>query len=116
MAKILQREKALKLRHRGWSIKDIAKTLEVSQSTTSYWCRDIMLTTLQVKRLQKKSWDAGVEALMLAAEKKRKKRFFDVKRYKAYGAKDVGKLTNRDLFMVGLGLYWGEGYQEKSNE
>ena len=28
----------------------------------------------------------------------------------------VGKLSSRDVLMVGLGLYWGEGYKESNDE
>ena len=32
------------------------------------------------------------------------------------GKRDVGKLSKRDIHMVGLGLYWGEGYKKGSQE
>ena len=32
------------------------------------------------------------------------------------GARDVGTLSQRDLFLLGLALYWGEGYKNGNEE
>jgi hypothetical protein len=32
------------------------------------------------------------------------------------GRSDVGQISQRDLFMLGLALYWGEGYKQGSQE
>ncbi len=114
MAKIQQKECAQKLRTTGISIKDIARIVKVSQSTVSYWCRDIVLSPMQIKHLQEKSLTAGVRALMLASEQKRKSRIHETKRLNLLGSHDIKSMNKRDLFMLGLGLYWGEGYQEKT--
>ena len=53
MAKSLVKIQARQLRRKGQSIKDIAKRLEVSQSTTSIWCRDIKLSERQTNKLLK---------------------------------------------------------------
>jgi len=44
MAKTQQKLAAIKLRLQGNSIADIARQLQVSKSTVSHWCRDIVLT------------------------------------------------------------------------
>lgn len=44
MAKFKEKIKARELRHRGESIKDIARKLKVSKGSVSRWCRDIELT------------------------------------------------------------------------
>lgn len=40
----------------------------------------------------------------------------DVKIQTQFGRKDIGRMTKRDLFMLGLGLYWDEGYKRGSQE
>lgn len=116
MAKIREREKALSLRKKGKSIRDIATSLNVSKSTVSYWCRNIVLSKGQIKRLAQNQKRASAQAFLTFVEKKRRKRLSDIKRFQQMGAKDVGKLTKRELFILGLGLYWGEGYKKGSKE
>lgn len=112
MAKIEEREKAIKLRKAGESIRNITKQLGVSKSSVSYWCRDISLTESQIKKLSKQQRLGALKA----AENKRKKRKKRVKEMKKLGAREVGAINKRDLFMLGLALYWGEGYKRGSQE
>ncbi|MEX0918522.1 MAG: helix-turn-helix domain-containing protein [Candidatus Paceibacterota bacterium] len=116
MAKIIEKHKSLKLRLSGLSIKEIASILGVSKSTVSGWCRDISLSDKHLKHLEEKRRSAGTKALLLAAERKRQKRFIDLDFYNKLGAQDVGKLDDRNIMMVALGLYWGEGYKKGSEE
>ncbi len=51
-----------------------------------------------------------------AAEKKRRVRLQNIKTESAAGAKDVGIVSLRDLHILGLGLYWGEGYKRGNSE
>jgi len=116
MTKIFQKEKAQEMRRRGVSIGVIANKLKVSKSTASKWCQNIALTQFQINALYTKSNEAGVRALLLAAEKQRTKRVKDTEYFNRMGIRDVGRLTKRDLFILGLGLYWGEGYKNGSEE
>ena len=102
------------MRKGGKSIKTIARAVYVSQSTVSYWCRDILLSPIQLKHLQTNARSAAVSTLLLAAERKRKKRLEETMQYTLLGEKDVGEIKKRDLFIYGLGLYQGEGYQSKT--
>lgn len=116
MAKIVERERARKLRRKGLGIAEIAAKMQESKSTVSYWCRDIALTGQQLKRLQQKSYHAGVAQFLKLAEQKRQKRLRDERRCSVQGVFDVGVPSRRDLFMLGLGLYWGEGYKRSNGE
>src|SRR3989344_155462 len=55
-------------------------------------------------------------ALRCAAEKKHHMRLEKEKFLLVAGRKDVGKISRRDLFILGLALYWGEGYKGLSDE
>lgn len=110
------KEKALRMRKSGESIAVIASSLEIPKATVSYWCRDVMLSVQQMRILQEKSKRAGVLASLRLSERARLRRLSAMRTYTAKGAHDVGALSRRDLFMVGLGLYWGEGYKKGSQE
>lgn len=116
MAKIKQKEQVIKLRKQGLSIRDISQRLETPKSTVSYWCRDIKLSKSQIEKLAKSQEHASMKSILKLAEINRNKRIVATKKFTALGISDVCNITNRDLFMVGLALYWGEGYKKGSQE
>ncbi len=116
MAKPMQQEKAMAMRRKGASIGVIAEELAVSKSTASSWCKDIALSKSQIDALHAGMKKAGTRALLLVAEKKRAERMRNIERFSRLGTRDVGRLSKRDLFILGLGLYWGEGYKNGSEE
>lgn len=116
MAKVAEREQALILRKKGHGIKEIARVLDVSKGTVSYWCRDIPLSTKQIERLQSRSSARALSALLEASERKRSLRIARSSLDAEAGKRDLGQLTSRDILMLGLGLYWGEGYKRGSEE
>ena len=116
MVKVFEKEKALELRKRGTSINDIAQKLKVSKSTVSYWCRDIVLSSSVIKKIARKSKAKSTESLLEYAEKQRRDRIYRVKDSVSKGEAKLGSLDNRDIYCIGLGLYWGEGYKKGSQE
>ena len=116
MAKIKEMEKALKLRTEGFSIGEIAKSLNVSKSTVSGWCRDIQLSEAAIQKIAKKSKLKSTEALLKYSEGRRRERKRSIEKDSAVGKRMLGNLSNRDIFCIGLGLYWGEGYKRGSQE
>ena len=109
-------ETARALRREGRSINDIVAISHAPKSTVSYWCRDIALSATQIDSLARKSRDRGKIGMLHAAENKRALRQAAVELQKKRGGKDVGKLSSRDLFVLGLALYWGEGYKSGNEE
>lgn len=116
MAKIMERTRARDLRTEGESIAEIARGLQVSKSTVSYWCRDITLSQENILQLAQKSKSGGTRGLLIAAEKKRVKRIEDTQIATTLGAQEVEHMSSRDIFFTGLGLYWGEGYKRGNEE
>jgi len=116
MARIADKERAQKLRVRGRSIRDIAKIVTASKSSVSYWCRNIVLSEKQLKALMDKSAHFGRANCIRLGEEKRKKRIQTIKKQKGLGAKTTKKLSMRELYILGLGLYWGEGYKTSNDE
>lgn len=111
-----QREQARALRKRGLSMQEITLKMKVPKSTVSYWCRDIALSHSQIRRIAKKSLSRGRIGALRAAERKRALRIKATKWQKQIGRKDVAKISQRDLFMLGAALYWGEGNKSGNEE
>jgi hypothetical protein len=51
-----------------------------------------------------------------ASEKQRVQRQKNIEASTRKGRSEVGQLSKRDIYMIGLGLYWGEGYKKGSQE
>ncbi len=114
MAKFTERNQARKLRHLGRSIKAIAKELGVSPSSVSLWCRDIILTDEQSKRLDDYRNRASLPGRIAGAESNRLKKENTIAKYQISGRRDIGKISKRDLLLTGIGLYAGEGFKYSS--
>jgi transcriptional regulator with XRE-family HTH domain len=114
MSKFLQKLQAETMRRRGESIRDIAAKLDVSASTVSQWCADIVLTSSQKKRLVRKQIAAGNKGRMMGAEKNRQKRLDSITFQERRASSDINVLTERDLLLLGTALYWGEGVKSRS--
>jgi len=113
MAKSKEKNQALNLRQKGKSIKDIAKRLKIVKSTVSLWCRDIKLTPEQVQKLHEKMVKSGYKGRMKGARIQYDGRLKKIEEWKKRGIEQIGKLSNRDLLIAGIALYWGEGAKKK---
>jgi len=109
-------QQATTLRSAGKSIDYIAKRLRVSKSTASIWVRNVSLTKEQKEKLQNVSKNAGKLAFKKTAQDRHQKHIQSLRFAQTEGKKRVGSLSKRDIHLVGLGLYWGEGYKKGSEE
>ncbi|MDP2629352.1 MAG: helix-turn-helix domain-containing protein [Candidatus Harrisonbacteria bacterium] len=109
MAKFKEKAAALRLRRKGNSIKDIAVRLQVSKGSVSSWCRDILLTDKQNQTLHTKMVKMGHRGRLLGAMKQKMERLKHIERLKESGKQNVGRLSKRDVMLLGIGLYLGEG-------
>lgn len=109
MAKSKEKIRARSLRKKGVSIREIAKKLKASKGSISRWCNDIVLSKKQIEKLHeqmvKGSYQGRLKGAHIQKERKRSKIEF----YKVNGKKDICSLKNRELFLAGVSLYWGEG-------
>lgn len=110
------KQKAKNLRNSGKSIKDISVIFNISKSTASYWCRDIKLSENAIKKISKNTQNKITAGLLRYSENKREDRMNRTKNNKEDGVRMIGKLSERDILMIGIGLYWGEGYKESNGE
>ena len=112
MANVLVRDKARLLRSDGASLDEIVLQLQVPKSTVRYWCRDIVLSQSQQRRIFEKQKMSGKEA----AERVRQKRIVLIERLRKEGAKQIGRLSAKELLLAGTALYWAEGYRKGDGE
>ena len=115
MAKSKEKNKALKLRQRGKSIKEIARELKIAKSTVSLWCRDIELTSEQIQKLHEKMVKGSYKGRIKGARIQYNRRLKKIKELEKKGIKQIGRLSNRDLLIAGIALYWGEGAKKNRN-
>jgi len=105
--KYIEKQKAINLRQKGESIKDIARKLNVAKSSVSVWVRDIKLNSKQLSKLSSK----GVSKDII--EKRRKTRLTNEQNKRddvmLEAGKDIKKISLYELRLIGLCLYWGEG-------
>ena len=105
--KIDERKKAIELRINGFAMGDIARQLNVSKSSISYWVRDIVLTKKQRNSLN--SNGHSIEAI----EKRRISRLANTKRKHdeifELAIAEAENFISNPLWCVGVSLYWGEG-------
>ncbi len=114
MAKTDEKIKALKLRKQGKSIKDISDILGVSKGSVSLWCRDVILTKTQKQKLKQKQIASGSVGRQLGANKNRMKRLDAISKHQESARKIISQISDRDLLLLGIGLYWGEGVKSRS--
>lgn len=97
------KEKAITLRKSGYSYTDIRQKTGVSKSTLSDWLGDVPYTPniLVLKRMEK--------ARIASAVVKNRQKQESIALAKYIAGRDIGTINKRDIFMLGLGIYIGEG-------
>lgn len=114
MAKSLLRLEARKLRKKGISVRKITQVLGLSKSTVSNWVRDIILTIEQLEVLREASLKGAALGRIKGAFVQKQRRLQLMEGMKTVGIEQLAGLTNRELLIAGVALYWGEG-SKKSN-
>ena len=97
------RPEAEELRRRGYSYKLIEEKLGISRATMSYWFKDKPFTPNAEVLARIKTGPAIVGVMRHNARVK------EIQEQKNVGIQEIGTLSKRDLLMLGIGLYIGEG-------
>lgn len=105
MAKYKLKEQAIRLRLKGLSYNQIKSLIPVSKSSLSAWLQDYPLSEERLRELRDFS-EIRIEKYRKTMQDKREKRFAEV--YNQQKLKYL-PLSERELFIAGLFLYWGEG-------
>ena len=110
MSKIKEKEKAIKLRKRGLSYSEILKEVKVAKSTLSLWLRSVGLSKQQKQRLTKKK----LASMRRGWEARHQQRIDITNAIKNKAKADIGRISKRELWLMGVMLYWAEGHKEKA--
>jgi len=102
------RAEAAKLRKSGYSYTMISRELGIAKSTLSEWLSDEPFTP------NKEVLDRIQFGPIKSAAKRHNQRLAETARLRKEGALELGQISKRDLWLLGLGLYIGEG--AKKNE
>ncbi|WP_329328450.1 hypothetical protein [Streptomyces luteogriseus] len=103
------REKARELRLQGWTYDQIQVELGCSKSSISLWVRDLPKPerrdpTEQAKLAARRRWE---HELTVRDEERQQT--------KEAAEQAIGELSNRELFLAGVVLYWAEGAKDKAH-
>jgi transcriptional regulator with XRE-family HTH domain len=101
------RHRARELRLQGWTYDRIEAELGCSRSSVSLWVRDLPKPERrdpaeQARLAARKRWE---HELAIRDEQRQ--------RTKAVAAREIGELSDRELFLTGVALYWAEGTKDK---
>ncbi|WP_411140015.1 hypothetical protein [Streptomyces sp. x-80] len=100
------REKARELRRQGMTYDRIQLELGCSKSSISLWVRDLPKPPPRTREEASAIARRGWEATLRRREEERQ-------RTKRTAADEIGEITDRELFLIGVGLYWSEGSKSK---
>lgn len=110
MVKRKEKDQALKFRKEGWSYSQIRAIIKVSKSTLSLWLRDFPLSEERVRELRDNS-EVRIEKTRNTKEANKQKRLD--KLYSSL-SKEIGTLSDREIKLCGLFLFWAEGTKVRS--
>lgn len=111
MSKFQEKEKAIKLRKAGYSYSEILKEVPVAKSTLSEWLYSIGLSKKQKQRLTEKK----LASALRGAQRKKRQRVELTERIYREAEKEIKGIMERELWLMGIMLYWAEGSKEKEN-
>jgi hypothetical protein len=97
------KQKVLDLRKEGYSYTYISKLTGIVKSTLSEWLTNVPFKPNQytLDTIGKARTASGLKKHLIKVE--------SLEKAKVQAKKDIGKLSKRDLFLLGLGVYIGEG-------
>ncbi len=107
--KSAEKERAIRLRKEGKTYSEIMAEISIAKSTLAEWLKSVQLAKPQKQRLTKKR----KEAALRGAESRRKTRLTEVKGLEVKGVADIDQISNRELWLIGIALYWAEGSKQK---
>lgn len=101
--------RAVFLRKQGKSYSEIAQSVSISISTLSGWLRNIPLSKKNRELLLFKKKQGQLKGAL----KKKNLRIKKEMEIHSMSAKDIRKITKRELFLLGALAYWCEGAKQR---
>lgn len=111
ISKKVEKLKALALRRQGETYNEILEKVPVAKSTLSLWLRETKLSKAQVQKLTAKKRAAQQRG----GDRRREMRTNEISEINMQCKKDIISLSKRELFLIGVVLYWAEGAKRSGN-
>ncbi|MBM3206411.1 MAG: hypothetical protein FJZ43_02210 [Candidatus Staskawiczbacteria bacterium] len=105
------KQKALKLRLQGKSYTEINSILGVPKSTLSDWFATLEISAEVQQKISKRTQKNALESLL---KRNKLQTYYAEQRardIRERAKREVSKLSKNELFLVGVSLYWAEGYK-----
>ncbi|WP_426403693.1 hypothetical protein ACN9M0_14315 [Streptomyces sp. R-07] len=101
------RHRARELRLQGMTYDQIQVELGCSKSSISLWVRDLpkperTRTREEASEIARRGWEATL-----------RRREGERQTVKREASEEIGAMSERELFLLGVGLYWAEGTKDK---
>lgn len=109
LSKPKEKEYAIRLRKQGYSYSEILAKVPVSQASLSFWLRNVQLNSHQVEHLFAKKRSGQAKG----ARKRRSVRELQQELIIKNAEKQIKRLSDRELFLLGAVAYWCEGAKQK---
>jgi len=106
---------ALQRRLSGETYGEIRTALDIPKSTLSTWFRLLVLPQKARAILRRKSTE-GIKALGKFNEQRTVRILEENSKLQIQYKQKIGKLTSRELMIIGASLYWAEGYKNFNNK
>lgn len=107
--KIKEKENAIVLRKQGKTYSDILRAIPVAKSTLGLWLKEAKLSVSE----NQKFTEAKRLASLRGGQAKRKQRIERQNSVFSKAKSEISNLFGRELFLVGIIMYWAEGAKEK---
>ncbi|MFT5179738.1 MAG: hypothetical protein ACI9GH_000202 [Candidatus Paceibacteria bacterium] len=112
ISKLEEKEKAVFLRKQGKTYREILEEVPVAKSTLSIWLRSVELAKKQKQRITRKRLECAIKG----GEVRRKQMIENMERIYKESAKDIKSISKKELWLMGVMLYWAEGSKEKKGK
>lgn len=103
-----EKQKAIKLRKAGKTYSEILSEIPVAKSTLSQWFKSVHLASPQKQRITRKRIDSALRG----ARARHQRRMAEIEDLENKGLADVSKISARELWLIGVALYWAEGSKQ----
>ena len=110
--KFKEKQKAIKLRKEGKTYSEILAEIPIAKSTLSEWLKSVQLATPQKQRITYKR----LVAAQRGADSRRNTRLRELEEHIVKGRGHVASLSARELWLIGVALYWAEGSKQKETD
>ena len=107
------KDQVRKIRKLGLSLNEIQSKFKVPRTTIRGWIKDISLSEEQKEKFRTRTIEKLQQGRIKTQKLQKEKRINNEKSNFQKGVNDIDMLTKRERFLVGVALYWAEGFKNR---